>query len=148
MKFKEWLLLLGITSIITLVANRIGYQIPILEAIPGILILCGITLIGVLLEKIVPIELPMIMYVSLLGLILASPISPISVIVHEYTDKIAFMAPVTAVGAFTGISMGKDFKEFKRQSWKMLIIGILVITGTFLFSAIIANIVLSLTKAI
>ena len=90
----------------------------------------------------------MILYVTTLGLILASPISPISDIVLQYTNKIAFMAPVTVVGAVTGISIGKDYVEFKRVGWKFLVIGLLVITGTFIGSAIVAHMVLKVTGRI
>jgi len=147
-KYRDWIFLLTITSLITILSNLIGYKTPISESIPGVLILAGIALAGVILGKVIPLKLPMILYVSMLGLLLASPVSPVSKAVIEYTSKISFMAPVTVVGAFAGISMGKDFQTFKEQSWRMLIVGILVFTGTFVLSAIVAQVVLSLTGAI
>jgi len=52
------------------------------------------------------------------------------------------------VGAFAGISISDQIKSFLKQGWKMILIGILVMTGTFLGSALIAQIILSLTHAI
>jgi len=52
------------------------------------------------------------------------------------------------VGAFAGISISDQLKEFAAQGWKMIIIGLLVMTGTFLGSAVVAQIMLSITGAI
>ena len=52
------------------------------------------------------------------------------------------------VGAYAGISISDQLKEFAKQGWKMLIIAALVMIGTFTFSAIIAQVGLSLTGVI
>ena len=52
------------------------------------------------------------------------------------------------VGAFAGISISDQLKEFASQGWKMIIVGLLVMTGTFLGSAVVAQVMLSLTGAI
>ena len=52
------------------------------------------------------------------------------------------------VGAFAGISISDQIKSFLKQGWKMIIVGILVMTGTFFGSSLIAQVVLSLTNAI
>lgn len=148
MKYRDWLIILFVTSVIMAISNLIGYQVSIVESVPGIAILCGIALFGLFLSRIIPVKLPMIMYVTTLGLILASPISPISDIVLYYTNKISFMAPVTVVGAITGISIGKDYAEFKKVGWKFLVVGLIVIAGTYIGSAIVAHIVLSITGRI
>ena len=68
--------------------------------------------------------------------------------VIEATSKINFTAPLTIVGAFAGISIGSEVKTFAKQGWKMVILGLLVMTGTFVGSAFISQIVLKLTHAI
>ncbi|MFD1363315.1 hypothetical protein [Lentibacillus salinarum] len=148
MRVSDWVFLLLVVSFLTIVSNVIGYDVSMVESIPGALILSGVAFLGFVLGKIIPLKLPMILYVSLIGLIIASPISPISDFVIEQAGKINFMAPVTAVGAFAGIAMGKDLKTFKEQSWKMVIVGLVVFTGTFVGSAAIAHIVLNLTGVI
>ena len=52
------------------------------------------------------------------------------------------------VGAYAGISISDQIHTFVKQGWKMILIGIFVMTGTFVFSAIIAQIGLTLTGAI
>ena len=52
------------------------------------------------------------------------------------------------VGAYAGMSIGDQVKTFARQGWKMILVGVFVMTGTFLGSAIISQVVLSLTNVI
>ncbi|MFJ7668946.1 hypothetical protein ACIQXI_17860 [Lysinibacillus sp. NPDC097195] len=147
MSMRDWTISLLLTSVITtLVANLIGNDVSIAESIPGVLILSTIAFVGISLGKLIPLKIPAIIYVVLTGLIVASPISPIAQPVIEYTAKISFMAPITIVGTLAGI--GLNFKSFISQSWKMVIIALLVFTGTFLTQAIFAQIFLNLTDAL
>ena len=129
-------------------ANFVGFQVSFVDSLPGIAILLLISLASVGISKIVPLKLPVIAYCSLLGLFLACPLSPIRDFVIESAGKINFTAPLTMVGAYAGISISDQLKEFAKQGWKMLIIAALVMIGTFTFSAIIAQVGLSLTGVI
>ena len=133
-----------------ILTNMIGYQMPLADSIAGILVLCAIALFGLTVSKFMSrfIKLPSMMYVSLTGLLLACPVSPVKDIIIQVTSQVAFMAPATALGAFAGISLGKDLKNFAKMGWKMVVITLLVITGTFIFSALVADLVLRATGAI
>lgn len=148
MKYKEWIFLLLIACLGIITANFVGFKVSFIESLPGTLVLLVISLISVVLTKVLPFKLPIVAYCSIIGLLLASPISPISEFVINSVNKINFTAPLTLVGAFAGISIGSDIKSFAKQGWKMIIIAIFVMTGTFLCSAIIAQIVLKITNAI
>ena len=52
------------------------------------------------------------------------------------------------VGAYAGISIGDQVKTFAKQGWKMILIGVFVMTGTFIGSAVIAQVVMSITGTI
>jgi hypothetical protein len=52
------------------------------------------------------------------------------------------------VGAFAGMSISNQLKMFFKQGWKLIIITILVMTGTFFGSLVVAQVVLGLTHAI
>lgn len=144
---RDWTISLLFTSVITtLVANLIGNHMSIAESIPGVMILSAIAFIGIFLGKLIPLRIPAIVYVILTGLLVASPISPISQPIIDYTAKISFMAPITIVGTLAGI--GLNFKSFISQSWKMVIVAILVFTGTFLIQAIFAQVFLNLTDTL
>ena len=148
--FLQQLGLLCMVSVIMILTNVIGYKMPLLDSIQGILVLCAIALFGLTLSKFMSrfIHLPSMMYVSLTGLLLACPISPVKETIIQVTSQVAFMAPATALGAFAGISLGKDLKDFAKMGWKPVVITLFVITGTFIFSAIVADLVLRATGAI
>lgn len=120
------------------------------DSIIGVGVLSGIALIGLTISKFMSrfVKLPSMMYVSLLGLILASPISPIKDTIINLTSQVAFLAPTTALGAFAGISLGKDIKDFAKIGWKLVVLTIFIVLGTFIGSALVAHVVLKLTGTI
>lgn len=148
--FVQQLGLLLMVSVIIILTNIIGYKMPVKDSIIGVLLLSAISLIGLTISKFMSrfVKLPSMMYVSLLGLLLACPVSPVKDIVVETTTPVAFLAPATALGAFAGISLGKDLKDFTKMGWKLVLITLFVITGTFIFSAFVADIVLKMTGVI
>ena len=148
--FVQQLGLLLMVSVIIILTNIIGYKMPVKDSIIGVLLLSAISLIGLTISKFMSrfVKLPSMMYVSLLGLLLAFPVSPVKDIIIETTTRVAFLAPATALGAFAGISLGKDLKEFAKMGWKLVVITLFVITGTFIFSALVADVVLKITGAI
>ena len=148
--FVQQLGLLLMVSVIVILTNIIGYKMPVRDYIIGVLLLSAISLVGLTISNFMSrfVKLPSMMYVSLLGLLLACPVSPVKDIVIETTTPVAFLAPATALGAFAGISLGKDLKEFVKMGWKLVLITLFVITGTFIFSALVADIVLKMTGAI
>ena len=119
-----------------------------MDSLPGILVLLAISIAAVVCTKLIPLRLPIVAYCSVIGLLAASPISPVREFVIESANKINFTAPLTLVGAYAGISISDQIRSFLKQGWKMIIVGVLVMTGTFLGSAIISQVVLSLTGAI
>lgn len=148
--FVQQLGLLLMVSVIIILTNVIGYKMPVKDSIIGVLLLSAISLIGLTISKFMSrfVKLPSMMYVSILGLLLACPVSPVKDIVVGTTTPVAFLAPATALGAFAGISLGKDLKDFAKMGWKLVLITLFVITGTFIFSALVADIVLKMTGAI
>lgn len=148
--FVQQLGLLLMVSVVIILTNVIGYKMPVGDSIIGVLLLSAISLVGLTISNFMSrfVKLPSMMYVSLLGLLLACPVSPVKDIVIETTTPVAFLAPATALGAFAGISLGKDLKDFAKMGWKLVLITLFVITGTFIFSALVADIVLKMTGAI
>lgn len=148
--FVQQLGLLLMVSVVIILTNVIGYKMPVGYSIIGVLLLSAISLVGLTISNFMSrfVKLPSMMYVSLLGLLLACPVSPVKDIVIETTTPVAFLAPATALGAFAGISLGKDLKDFAKMGWKLVLITLFVITGTFIFSALVADVVLKITGAI
>ena len=148
--FVQQLGLLLMVSVVIILTNVIGYKMPVGDSIIGVLLLSAISLVGLTIGNFMSrfVKLPSMIYVSLLGLLLACPVSPVKDIIIETTTRVAFLAPATALGAFAGISLGKDLKEFAKMGWKLVVITLFVITGTFIFSALVADVVLKITGAI
>lgn len=49
------------------------------------------------------------------------------------------MAIATPILAYAGLPFGKDLKEFRKLSWRIVVISIVVYTGTFVLSTLIAE---------
>lgn len=98
---------------------------------------------SLIIEKVSPWNIPSILYISIIGLVLALPLSPISSTLIYYTSKVDLISITTILLAYAGIAMGKDLKEFKKVGLKGVIVTCSVIFGTYFGSAIIAQGVLS-----
>jgi hypothetical protein len=144
----EWIGILLIFSIISAIGNVVGYQYPFMESLIGMFILCGISLAGLIIERYVPWEIPSILYISILGLLLALPISPVSDTLIYYTSRVELISLTTVLLAYAGISMGKDLGDFKKVGVKGVIVTFFVIFGTYVGSALIAQVVLMYTGMI
>jgi len=119
------------------------------EAFLGMVIIYIISLVGMSIAKYVPFYLPSIAWISLVAIVVASPISPIDAIVVEETSKVSFLAMTTSVLAYAGFAISQmEIEIFKKSGVKIVIIGLFVFVGTYLGSTIIAEIVLKSTGQI
>ena len=141
----NWILLLLIFSVITVVGNYLGYNHPIGDSFIGMGILSLITLVGVWLERELPFNISSIIYISVMGIILAFPGMPTSETVLYYVSHVELLSIVTVFLAYVGIGMGKSWDEFKALGWRAIVITVLVIASTYYGAAIVAQIVLVAT---
>ncbi len=141
----NWIVLLILFSIITVIGNFLGYKHPIEGSLIGMGILSLITLAGVWLERYLPFNVSSILYISIIGIILAFPGMPTSKFVLHYVSQIELLAIVTVFLAYVGIGMGKSWNEFKALGWKAILITVLVIAATYYGAAIVAHIILVLS---
>jgi len=141
----NWILLLTIFSLITVVGNYIGYKHPIADSLVGMFILSLLTLAGVWMERYLPFNISSIIYISVMGIILAFPGMPTSDFVTYYVSQIELLSIVTVFLAYVGIGMGKSWNEFKALGGRAIIVTILVIASTYLGAAVVAHIVLVMT---
>lgn len=103
------------------------------------------TILGFIIDKIIPFKIPVVICVSLLALFVSSPICPGNDFIVEQTEKINFMAIATPILAYASLSFGKDLKEFRKLSCRIGVISIVVYTGTFVLSTLIAEVGFRLT---
>lgn len=143
-KLVQWLLILAITAFVGTIGNFVGYAVPILESIPGVLIIFAVALISLLLSELLPFKLTYLIYITVIGMFIGSKWCPFSDFVNLHVGKINQLALSTVCLAFAGVGMAKDWKEFKKIGLKGIIAACCVIIGTFIGSAIIANVVLKI----
>ena len=149
-KFKEWLFILCISCTIVIFGNTVNTLtdknpdawLSPLANIPGVLILLVISLIGLILAELVP-AVHVSIWITLIGVLLAMPYNPVTgPFVAEQVGKIGLLPLATPILAYAGVSIGKDWVEFKKIGWRGIIVAFLVMIGTYVGSAIIAQIIL------
>ncbi|RAP47544.1 MAG: hypothetical protein BZ135_01890 [Methanosphaera sp. rholeuAM6] len=146
---SEWIGILLIFSVMAAIGNYVGYQYPFVESLIGMFILCLISLVGLIVEKLLPFDnIPAIIYISLIGLFVALPWFPLADLIIYYTSKVDLISLTTVLLAYAGVAMGKDLGSFKKVGLRGIIVTFAVIFGTYLGSAVIAHIALAYTGMI
>ena len=133
----NWIFLLVIFSIITVIGNYLGYRHPISESLIGMGILSLIALLGVWMEKNLPFNIPSIVYIIFIGVTLALPLMPTSDLVVYYVSEVEIISIVTVFLAYVGIGMGNSWSGIKALDWKSVIIAMLIVSSMYIGSALI-----------
>lgn len=145
----EHAVLLVIVLAIALVGNFIGPDIPISAALPGMLVLYAMTMIGLVVTRYAPFYLPAIAWISLVAIITTLPWFPGSGWIVAQVENVDFLALATPVLAYAGLAITRDeVSTFYGSGWKLFVVAIFVFIGTYVGSAVIAQVVLSLQGAI
>ncbi len=147
-KFTEMFLILIIVAAIGTVGNLVGYSVPIMESVPGILIIFAVSFAGLMLTYVIPIKVSYVLYITILGMFLGSKWCPVSAVINEYVGKINMLALSTICLAFCGVGMAKDWVEFKKIGIKGILVALFAMFGTFVGSAIVAQIILKFQNLI
>ena len=147
-KLKRWATFLIIFSFIVAVGNFIGFNTSIMDVFIGMIIISLITILGMSLERVIPWNIQSIIYISLIGIIVAVPGVPTADFIVSYVSQIELTTICTAFLAYVGIAIGNDWDEFRKIGWKGIIVALIVISGTYLGSATIAHFTLLATGMI
>ncbi len=139
---QEWTLLLCIFGISALVGNWLGYDIAPMSAVPGMIVLILICLAGFILSDLIPIQFPSVAYIAIIGILVSMPWTPGAEYIVTWTNEIELLALTTPILAYAGISIGRSWADFAKLGWRTLIVASLVLLGTFIGSALIAEVVL------
>lgn len=149
-----------ISGILMIIANWVnsfrggsGTIVGPLSALPAFGFMLAAIVLGCLLfdlmAKVAPkLNLPAILYISVIGIILSIPGVPGANFLAQEMTKIGVLPMCTPVLAYAGVAIGKDLKSFRQQGLGIICTALMAFIGTYIGSAIIAQIVLSLTKVI
>jgi len=146
---REHAVLLVVVLAIALVGNYVGPDIPITDALPGVLVLYAITMVGLAITRLAPFYLPSIAWISLVAILATLPWTPGSAWILARVENVDFLALATPVLAYAGLAITRDeVSTFARSGWKLFVVAIFVFVGTYVGSAAIAHLVLALQGTI
>lgn len=139
------------TAIIGSICNYIytlkrGKPILPWEVIPAFLLFFLVLFLAIVINSFLRKQFPKHPFptlglVTIIGLLISMPgFSPLAPYVKAIIGKINLMPLITPVLAYTGISAGKDLSTFKQQGIAIIITTLVAFVGTYVGSAIIANI--------
>ncbi|MDR5901577.1 DUF3100 domain-containing protein [Halomonas icarae] len=124
------------------VANTVNGS-DLITALPGMLILYVMTMLGLIITRFAPFYLPGVAWVSLVSIVMTLPWFPGNAWLIDQLSAVNFLAIVTPVLAYAGLALTRrELGMFRKAGWKLVIIALLVFTGTFLASALIADLLL------
>lgn len=124
---------------LVLIGNQIGYGIPMLDALPGIAIIIAVVLVGDLIYMVTKRKLPAVCWISFVAMALTFPAVPYAAEVAAITSKVNFLAMITPMLTFAGLSLAKDIPAFRRLGWRIVVVSLMANAGVFLAAAAIAQ---------
>jgi len=133
---------LVLICILTLIGNWVATKVDPITALPGILFIFIVCVIGVLLAKFVPIYIPTIAYIGTISLLLTMPGMPFSKEILAVVGKVNFLALCTPIIAFTSLSIAKDLGTFRKQGWRIVVAALITLFSVFFSAVIIAEVCL------
>lgn len=132
--------LLLIACAIGLVANWVGTGTNPLVALPGMAILYLVSVAGLVLARYMPFYLPGVAWTSLLAIAVTLPFVPGSAWTLEKVNALNFLALATPALAYGGLALTKgEFDIARKSGWKIVIVAICVMFGTYIGSVVIAD---------
>lgn len=137
-------ILLALICAVLLVSNWVGQKVSPLEGLPGMLMLYGCCIGGMLIRRLLPVGgIPAIAWVSILGIVISLPQFPGSAYVLESAGKLGVLQLITPVLAYAGFAISQmEVDLFKRAGFKIAVVALLTFTGTFIGSVLIADMLL------
>ena len=139
MGFGDRLTAYVICGLFALVGNRLGYNVPFADALPGMGIIILLVVITDLVLRVVP-KLPAVFVLSLIAMTAGCPgVLPYSDQIIAMVGKVNFLPFTTVILAMAGLSILKDLPAFRKLGWKIVVVSLAANAGTFLGATMIAE---------
>ncbi|APX24766.1 MAG: hypothetical protein CML50_16940 [Rhodobacteraceae bacterium] len=131
---------LAVVCVIALVGNTVATENTVPQGLVGLIILWVMCMIGMLLTRFVPFKLPSVAWISAVGILATMPWTPGSAWVLDKVSHVNFLTLATPCLAYAGIAIAKrEIEIAKASGWKIAVVAVLVMTGTYVGSAIVAQ---------
>lgn len=85
-----------------------------------------------------------VIWITTLGVLLSMPWSPLAGFIHASLGAVNVLSITTVVLTFAGLSLGKDMGLLRKIGWKIIPVGLVAITASFIFATLIAEFSLGL----
>ncbi|SDW57211.1 Protein of unknown function [Arthrobacter sp. cf158] len=142
MKLPLWLSLsvLTVLGVGTAAVAAKGLSLSILA---GYGIMLVLVLVSLLLAKITR-KISAIVFITTIGAYVSSPWFFGSGVLNEAVKTVDFLSIATVMLTLAGLSLGKDIPLLRNIGWKIIPVGLVAITASFLLSTVIAEFALGL----
>jgi len=131
---------LSIMGIVTAsIAGGFGWQLVLSYAVMSLFVV-----LGGYLAKLTGNKIPSLIWLTTLIAALCSPISPVAGFFVSTFTAIPFLSITTVVLTCAGLSLGKDIGLLKKIGWKIVPVGLVAITASFILATVIAEFALGL----
>ena len=139
MGFGDRLTAYMVCGLFALVGNRLGYNVPFMDALPGMGIIILLVVLTDLILRVVP-KLPAVFVLSLIAMTAGCPgVLPYSDQIIALVGKVNFLPFTTVILAMAGLSILKDLPAFRKLGWKIVVVSLAANAGTFLGATMIAE---------
>lgn len=134
----------GVLALLLMVAgitlsNWIGHGVAPLQTLPGVAIMVGIVLLGLLLKQVVR-RLPLMLFLALFATFSTLQGGwPLAGRVADIINQVQFMSITTTVLALAGFAVARKLPMFRRLGWRIVVVSLTAATGAFLGSATVAE---------
>lgn len=122
----------------------IGSQSFSADMITAHVLVAALAALSIGLAKLARGKVPALIIVITMGAVVTSPISPIADWVLEVTAPVDFLSAITVMLSVAGLTLGKDLPLLKGIGWKIIPVGAVVVSATFIMSVFVAETVLRL----
>jgi hypothetical protein len=141
-KFPLWATVttLVISGAVALVGNWIATKVDPIAALPGLLIMICVALISIAIYEVLrALHIPLVCWVSLIGILATAPSSPSAAFISPLVGKIGLLPLVTPVLAYAGLSLAKDLPTLRQLGWRIIVVSLVANAGTFIFGTLVAE---------
>ncbi|MGB3392742.1 MAG: DUF3100 domain-containing protein [Stenotrophomonas sp.] len=130
---------LGLMVAGILISNGIGHGVSPRDTLPGVAMMVGIVLLGLLLKRVLH-KLPLMLFLAVFATLLTLRGAwPLADRIADTMNRVEFMSITTTVLALAGFSVARKLPMFRRLGWRIVLVSLTASTGAFLGSATVAE---------
>ncbi|AGP51922.1 DUF3100 domain-containing protein [Streptomyces rapamycinicus] len=141
-KLPLWLSL-GVLTVLGIGAASVSAKALSWQIIGGYAILLALVSLGLVLAKATR-KISPIVWITTVGAYVSSPWFFGAEAINSLVNSVDFLSIATIMLTLAGLSLGKDVPLLRRIGWKIVPVGLVAITASFLLSTLIAEFTLGL----